>query len=164
MSFEIASSETREFSLCDVYDITLSNKDTYTVVLQEQEIIQALYNDASFYSRVGQEFCIIFDIMYAKTGTEAVAESFYRVVEKQEMDGGQSIQVLANRAKVDWCFPPILQCEKALLEMTKLCINGDSTLGLKRHHIPVYKSKQSSDTSIVLKRISSASARLPFLV
>ena len=102
--------------------------------------------------------------MYAKTGTEAVAESFYRVVEKQEMDGGQSIQVLANRAKVDWCFPPILQCEKALLEMTKLYINGDSTLGLKRHHIPVYKSKQSSGTSIVLERISSASAPLPFLV
>ena len=81
LSFEIASSKTREFSLCDVYDVTLSNKVAYTVVLQEQEIIQVLYNDASFYSRVGQEFCIIFDIMCAKTGTEAVAESFYRVVE-----------------------------------------------------------------------------------
>ena len=113
LEFETTSGSSREFSLSDVYAITLNNKVSYTVVLQEDVIIQALYTDASFYTRVGQEFCILFDIMYAKTGTEAVVESFYRVVEKQEMDGGQSIQVLGNRAKVDWCFPPILQCEKA---------------------------------------------------
>jgi hypothetical protein len=33
------------------------------------------------------EFCLIFDILYAKSGTEAVAKSFYRVVDKQEMEG-----------------------------------------------------------------------------
>ena len=35
--------------------------------------------------------------MYAKSGTEAVAESFYRVVEKQEMDGGQSLKAIVQR-------------------------------------------------------------------
>ena len=164
LEFETTSGSSREFSLSDVYAITLNNKVSYTVVLQEDVIIQALYTDASFYTRVGQEFCILFDIMYAKTGTEAVVESFYRVVEKQEMDGGQSIQVLGNRAKVDWCFPPILQCEKAFSEMAKLYIHGDKALGLKRHHVPVYKSKQSSGSSIVLDRISTTAARLPYLV
>ncbi|CAB4025826.1 Hypothetical predicted protein [Paramuricea clavata] len=63
-----------------------------------------------------------------QTGTEAVTESFYRVVEKQEMDGGQSLEVLSNHAKVDWCFPPILQCERALTETAKIYINGNKTL------------------------------------
>jgi hypothetical protein len=52
-------------------------------------LIEALNTDSQFYSKVGQEFCIVFDIFYSKTGTEAVAESLYPVVEKQEMDGGQ---------------------------------------------------------------------------
>ena len=80
-------------------------------VLQEDAVIHALYTDSSFYSLVGQEFCLLFDIMYAKTGTEALAESFYRVVEKQEMEGKQSLDVVALRSKIDWCLPPVLQCD-----------------------------------------------------
>lgn len=102
--------------------------------------------------------------MYAKSGTEAVAESFYRVVEKQEMDGGQSLEVLSNRAKVDWCFPSILQCERSLTEMAKLYIDGSKSLGLQRHHIPVFKTKQSTDLSKVLKRLSISNPKLPYLV
>ena len=94
----------------------------------------------TLYFQIGQEFCIVFDIMYAKTATEAVAESFYRVVEAQEMDGGQSLDVLGNRTKVDWCCPSVLQCERSLTEMAKLYIDGDKSMGLQRHHIPVFKT------------------------
>ena len=100
-----------------------------------------MYTDVTFYSAVGQEFCLIFDIMYAKTGTEAVVESFYRVVEKQEMDGGQTIEILAARAKIDWCFPPMIQCQNALRQMARLYIDGDKEAGLARHYVPVYKEK-----------------------
>ena len=107
-------------------------------------------------------------MFYSKTGTEAVAESFYRVVEKQEMDGGQSVSVLANRAKVDWCYPPVVQCERALDEMAKLYLNGDESVGVKKHHVPVYKDKKSlkkaRDVSVVLSRIKSTHTGLPFLL
>ena len=53
-----------------------------------------------------------------------MAESFSRIVEKQEKDGGQTISVLGNGAKIDWCFPPIVRCERALDEMAKLYVNG----------------------------------------
>ena len=72
----------------------LSNGEKMQVLFDEEEFIQSLYTDSSFYTAVGQEFCLLFDIFYAKSGTEAVATSFYRVVEKQEMDGGQSNSVL----------------------------------------------------------------------
>ena len=94
------------------------------VVLKEECVIKALYMDVEFYTTVGQEFCLVFEIMYVKTGTEAVVESFYRVVEQQEMHGGQSLEILGARAKVDWCFPPMVQCDNALTEMAKMYLHG----------------------------------------
>ena len=35
------------------------------------------------------------------------------------------------RAKVDWCFPPVIQCESALAEMTSMYLNGNKERGLK---------------------------------
>jgi hypothetical protein len=114
---EFEVSVPKKFTLSEVFHLELSNGETMEVLFQEEKIITALYCDSSFYSVIGLEFCLVFDIMYAKTGTEAVAESFYRVIEKQEMDGGQSHEVLVNRSKVDWSLPPVIQCEPALTEM-----------------------------------------------
>ena len=122
-------------SLTEIFQLKLSDGSAFRVVLQEQFLIEALYTDSQFYSKVGQQFCIVFDIVYSK----AVAESLYRVVEKQEMNGGQSISVLGNRAKIDWCFPPIVRCERALDEMAKLYVNGGKSVGLKKH--PKVKGK-----------------------
>jgi hypothetical protein len=162
LDFQVAS--VTEFNLSDVFKVTLSSGVAHTVVFKEDRFIESLYTDSRIYTKIGQELCLIYNIMYAKTGTEAVAESFYRVVEKQEMDGGQSLEVLSCRAKVDWCFPPILQCERVLTEIAKIYINGDKTLGIKRHHIPVFKAKSSTDLSKVLKRLSVTPAKLLYLL
>ena len=115
------------------------------------------------------EFCALFDILCAKTGTEAVAESFYRVVEKHEMGGKQSLSVLSKRAKVDWCFPYAIQCEKALLKMADIYIKGSAKHGIKRHYVPIYSSakakiKNIEDASLVIKRITNSALKLPFLL
>ena len=165
---EFESTMPEVFTLAEVFTVRFSNGDEKTVSLQEHAVIEALYTDTDFYTLVGQEFCIIFDIMYAKTGTEAVVESLYRVVEKQEMDGGQSISTLAARAKIDWCFPSLIQCDAALESMAKLYIEGDKELSLSRHYVPVYKDKRSvrnlSKLSIVLERMKGEEVKLPFLL
>ena len=77
------------------------------------------------------------------------------------MDGGQSIKVLGQRAKVDWCFPPLLSSEKAIDEMAKLYLSGNKILGVKRYHVPVYrnnKSLRSNDLSKVLTRIKDSNS------
>ena len=112
---------------------------------------------------------VLFDIMYAKTGTEAVAESFYRVVEQQEMGGKQSLEILSQRSKVDWCFPYTIQCEDALQEMAQIYIEGNSTVGMKRHYVPVYSDKRSrkrhlNEASKVISRITGLEVKLPFLL
>ena len=82
--------------------------------------------------------------MYAKTGTEALAE-------KQKMEGKQSLDVLALRSKiVDWCLTPVLQqCDVALSEMAHLYI-GDKKHGPKKHYVPIYRDKRSNQKSFHL--------------
>ncbi|CAB3988519.1 Hypothetical predicted protein [Paramuricea clavata] len=94
--FEFGESDPTVFSLAEVFRVQLSCGTTLEEVLEEDAIIHTLYTDSSFYTLVGQEFCQLFDIMYAKT--EAVPQPFYRVVEKQEMEGKQSHDVLALRS------------------------------------------------------------------
>ena len=131
------------FLLTEVFQVKLSCGTTLNVVLQEDVVIHALYADSSFYLLVGQEFCLLFYIMYAKTGTGALAESFYRVVKKQEMEGKQSLDVLALRSKIDWRLPPVLQCDVALTKMAHLYI-GDKKHGLKKHYVPIYRDRRSN--------------------
>jgi hypothetical protein len=159
--------EKNGFDLLDKFQVSLSNGHSFTAVLQEEEIIQMLYCNPAFYGAAGREFCIVFDIFYAKAGTEAIAESFYKVMDTQEKDGGQSQDVLTMRTKVDWCLPPLVRCEKALSAMADLYINGDKSLGLKRHFIPIYKdggNRSNRDLSKVIERLAKKSPRLPFLV
>ena len=132
-----------QFSLYEVFTAEFTNSEKMEILFDEQIFIESLYTDSSFYSVVGQGFCLVFDIFYAKSGTEAVAESFYRVVEKQEMEGGQSLGVLMNHAKIAWCLPSVIQCESALTEIAKLYINGDKELGLAQHFIPLYRDQRS---------------------
>ncbi len=110
------------FTLADVFNLETSTGSLHQVTLQEDRVINCLYTDSEFYSLVGREFCIVFDHMLAKTGTESTAESFYRVVENQTMVGKQSPNVLWKRAKTDWCFPHIIQCEKAMSDMAHIYV------------------------------------------
>lgn len=59
------------------------------VVIDGDRYIYHMYEDSVFYTIIGREFMIIFDKMMAKCGTEAIAESWYRSMEAQDMDGGQ---------------------------------------------------------------------------
>ena len=60
----------RGFSLTEIFQLKLSDGSAFRVVLQEQFLIEALYTDSQFYSKVGQQFCIVFDIVYSKTGIQ----------------------------------------------------------------------------------------------
>ena len=91
---QFAPVDSSNFTLRETFEVTFQDGETYVVSFNEKLLIHFLYTDSFFYSQLGREFCLVFDIMYAKTGSEAVAESFYRVMEKQEKDGGQSFEVL----------------------------------------------------------------------
>jgi hypothetical protein len=128
------------FDLQEKYILDLDYGSSYQVVFQEENLICLLYTDQIFNSAIGREFTLVFDVFYAKTGTEAVAESFYRVMNMQEQDGDQKFETLALRSILDWCLPAVLQCEQPIKEIAKLYIEGDEKKGLKKHLIPVYQN------------------------
>ena len=128
------------FDLQEKYILDLDYGSSYQVVFQEENLICLLYTDQIFNSAIGREFTLVFDVFYAKTGTEAVAESFYRVMNMQEQDGDQKFETLALRSILDWCLPAVLQCEQPIKEIAKLYIEGDKKKGLKKHLIPVYQN------------------------
>ena len=165
ITIEKFEEEKDQFDLFDKFSVTFDDASSFVCVLQEEELIKMLYHYPTMCEALGREFCIIFDIFYAKAGTEAIAESFYRVMGTQEQDDGQSQEVLTMRTKLVWCLPSVLQCERALNEIAKLYIEGDKTLGLKIHFVPIYKDARSMKThSIVMERLIKTPARLPFLV
>ena len=129
---ELKAIEPASFSLTETFSVTLNDGRVFQVAFHEKNLIKALNTDQNFYFSVGQEFCIISDVMYATMGTESVVESFCGVLRNQKMDGGQSLEVLANRAKIDRPFPAILQCKRAIDKMVGIYINGDVSTGIKR--------------------------------
>ena len=52
--------------------------------------------------------------MYTKRGIKLVVSSFFGFIRNQEKNGGQSLEVLGNSAKVDCCFPNILNCQRTI--------------------------------------------------
>ena len=126
-----------------------------------------MYTDSNFYQSVGKEFCIILDVMYSKIGTEVSAESLYKVVVNQEKDGGQSLDTLSMRARVDHCFSPTVQWNRPVKEIAKLYLDCDKEKGLKRHHIQVYQDKRAlkngrKGMSKVIMKHATSDSPLPF--
>lgn len=157
-----------EFDLMEKYDVILSDDTSFMVAFEEDNFIQEMYTNEAVYGSIGKEFCVIFDVFYGKTGTEAVVESFYRVVEAQEQDGGQHLETLGDRAKVDWRLPAVVSCQRAVKEMATMHIDGDKEHNRKKHRIPVFRDPRSirknDGMSKVITRIATTEPPLPFLV
>ena len=56
-----------------------------------------------------------------------------------------SFNILQSFAKVDRFSLNIFNCERALDAMALKYINGDSAIGIKQHHVPVYENKKLLD-------------------
>ena len=66
-----------------------------------------------------------------------------------------------QRTNVDWCFPMPIQCEETIKDVATLYIDGDKSVGLGRHQVPVFTDekgralKKYSSGGKVLDRLSS---------
>ena len=69
----LVKSSSPQFSSSEVFKAEFTNSEKVKILFDEQIFIESLYTNLSFYSVVVQEFCLVFDIFYAKSGTEAVA-------------------------------------------------------------------------------------------
>jgi hypothetical protein len=75
--------------------------------------------------------CVALDIALAAGGCEAIVEGFYSMVKAHTKSGGQSNNVLVQRAIVDWTIPDPLSCRNTMREIARLYMDGNKSLGLQ---------------------------------
>ena len=88
--------------------MTLLNGKQIKAVLDEPVLIETLYNVKEIYSRIGPEFMIALDVALANGGSEAIAESFYSVMDAQKQR--------CHRSKIDWLLPHVGNHTERLVE------------------------------------------------
>ena len=82
--------------------------------------------------------CISLDVALAASGCEAIVEGFYSLVTAHKKSGGQSNDILIQRAIVDWSIPDPITCPKTMTEIANLYTDGNKKLGIAKHRLPQF--------------------------
>ena len=96
--------------LDSVFTMLFANGNVHRVRLNEHRFYESFYSRKEIYEVAEPAACALLDIVLAKGGPEAIAESFYSAMRSQQQSGGQLNETLARRTKVNWCLPSLKQC------------------------------------------------------
>ena len=77
-----------------------SNGTTRSVKVLEQLVFKSFYANKNIFKIAKPPSCALLDIILAKGGPEAIAESFYNAMRNQQQSGGQLNETLVRRTKV----------------------------------------------------------------
>ena len=73
------------------------------------------------------------DVALGSSGCEAIVEGFYILVNVHKKSGGQSNDILVQRAVVDWTLPHPISRPKTMKQIERIYTDGDLKTGLKKH-------------------------------
>ena len=135
----------------------------YTVRLHEQNVYQSSYADPEIYSIAKPPSYALLDIVLAKGGPEAIAESFYATMRSQQQGGGQLNETLTRRAKLMWCLPSLKLCDEIIRESVSLYQKGDDVIGRHRSNNFVSGRAKEYDVSKVVDCVDSVLGHCSFL-
>lgn len=131
-------SEQQRSGVGEWYTLEFLSGKKVTVRLLEDVLVQLFYNNEDVYKCLGKEMCIALDVALGSSGSEAVMEGFYSVVQAHKKYGGQSNEVLMHRAIVDWSIPHPISCKKTMLQIGKLHSEGCQDRGISRHRSALF--------------------------
>ena len=146
------------------FTLTLLDGKKVKAVLDEPMLIEKLYTVESIYTKLGPEFMLSLDVAIASGGSEAIAESFYAVMDTQRQRCHQSNKIMELRTKIDWLVPYIGNCTDNLIE-------GIAQKYLQRHSSPLLRDPRSirnffkrGRKSKVIHRIKNMPVKYPYLL
>lgn len=124
------------------FEVKLStSEEKLHVKLLEDRLWEALYKDPSLYSLVGREGCLALDFAFNIGGSEAIAETFFRVMEAQRKDN-QSPETMDMRTLISFCMPHPIQCPEAISKIAAIFREGDLRNKVKRHRTNIFYDKR----------------------
>jgi hypothetical protein len=167
LQMDYVSPSENTFRIHREFELQFTGKEPVKVQLLEEEVTRVLYcNEALFADPVsGQAAMASFDVALAMGGPEAIAESFYSVMNTQRQLGGQNHSTLEDRTLLDWATSNIIQSEEMIQRAAKLYIDGKREERLSRHRVGQLRktSKDSYKASKVLTRFANEQGRYPFI-
>ena len=110
------------------FTMVFSDGNVQRVRLDEHQFYESFYSNKEVYTVAKSAACVLLDIVLAKGGPEAIAESFYNSMRNQQQSGGQLNETLARRTKVNWCLPSMKHCEDIIKEGVALYLQGDDAI------------------------------------
>ncbi len=144
--------------------LTLLNGKKIKAALDESKLIEILYTVESIYIKLGPELMLSLDIAVASGGSEAIAESFYAIMDTQRQRCHQSNKILELRTKLDWLLPQIGNNTDNLVE-------GIARKYLDSHNSPMLRDPRSirnyfrrNNQSKVIHRIKNMPPKYPYLL
>ena len=146
-----------------IFTMLFSNGQVHRVRLNEHRFYQSFYSRKEVYEVAEPPACALLDIVLAKGGPEAIAESYYNLMRSQQQSGGQSNETLARRTKVNWCLSSLMQCEGLIKEAVTVYHSGDDVI--KAHEMNTFFSGRAKAyfVSKVVDRHHGDRGRYPFL-
>ena len=145
------------------FKMVFANGKVKHVRLHEQRVYKSFYSDPQIFNIAKPPSCAMIDVVLAKGGPEAIAESFYSSMRAQQQSGGQTNETLARRTKLNWCLPSLRNCDQIIKDGVKTYLNGDEAL--RPHRQNTFFSGRGKDylVSKVVDRVDSEKGRCPFL-
>ena len=111
-----------------MYTLRYSDGEEHTAHLHEQSVYASFYSQEEVYSIAKAPSCVMVDVVLAKSGPEAIAESYYSAMRAQQQSGGQANDTLAHRTKLNWCLPSLRTCKSVIKESVQLYLKGDGKI------------------------------------
>ena len=104
-----------------------------------------------------------------RRGCEASVEGFYILLNVHKKSGGQSNDILVQRALVDWTLPHSISCPKTMKQIARIYTDGDPKTGLIKHRLSTFFDKREPackifERSKAVDKLKNEPARFSFIV
>lgn len=134
--------DSNNFSLETSFSLCLGNSEqNFNVRLDEEKLWEALYSDESMYKLVGKEGSIILDFVYNIGGSEAIAETYFKVLEAQRQDN-QNPDTIDMRTLISYVIPVPSQCPKSIKSIAEIYSQGDLKKKVKSHRTNIFTDER----------------------
>ena len=109
------------------------------------------------------------DVALGSSGCDAIVEGFYILVNVHKKSGGQSNDILVQRALVDWTLPHSISCPKTMKQIARIYTDGDPKTGLIKHRLSTFFDKREPackkyERSKAVDKLKNEPARFSFIV
>lgn len=138
--------EDSSFSLDKRFTLKTSDGNEFKVTINEKNLYYELFENRTLIQMIGREASIVLDFTFNMGGSEAIAESYYRVMETQRFDGGQSNEILDMRTLIDWSLPNVVACPNTVSRIA-------SSYRSKNHRSPNVKNKINMNSKVIKRQI-----------